>query len=375
MLEKTPGAVVCGHCHTLGADDLCGYCRGPVHRRCLESDRCPVPHPRELRLGMGWRLRDIDEEGRIGRVGHVLGGDQVRELASRTELVPIWPALRHNDLPVINLEPLAVGPSSDRLVRCAATYTLEESTDGTQQTIVYRDPLLALARVSANVVGGVEDLRYLERPSHDLADRLLVTRDGRTALLASASRFDIIDLEQRQPTRVVDLRGEMMFDLAVFGDMDLAVAAVFGRLRCFNLRNGQLRGSIPLEDQDVTAVAVGGAHVAAVTAELDLHVREVSAGPPDSWREALRTDVEARGKVTPGQLALSHDGRLVALRHRRKQVLVINLASGERQLLRGHTDTICFIRFIAGGRTLVTADDDNRVCFWPRSGDRLVSGE
>jgi hypothetical protein len=371
MLEKTPGAVVCGHCHALGADALCAFCRRPVHERCLESDRCPVPHPRELRLGMGWRLRDIDEQGRVGRVTHVLGGEQVRDLATRTEIAPLWPAPRHKDLPVAYLGPLAVGV--DSLVRCAATYTLEETSDGTQIT-VYHDALLAHARV---VSEAVEEVRLLERPVHDLADRLLLTRDGRTALLLSASRFDIIDLTGRETraVRVVDLRGEMVFDLAILGEANLAAAAVFGRLRCFDLGSGQIRGSIPLDDQDVTAVALGGGHVAAATAELDLHVLEVGTGPPERWRRVLRTDIEARGRIAPNQLAASHDGRLVAVRHRRKRVQVINLETGERQVLRGHTDTICHVRFISGGRTLVTADDDNRVRFWPRSGDRLVTGD
>jgi len=368
MLEKTPGAVLCGHCHALGAKDFCRFCRRPVHRACLDSPDCPEPHPRELRLGLGARLRDIDEEGRIGSVGHLLGGEDLRELASRAVIDEVWPAAEHRGLPVGYLEPRAFGPGV--FVRTAATYTLEAGSDG-EPIRVYQHPLLAQTRL----VEG-PDLRLVPRPRLNLdPERLLVTRNGRTAVLVSTSRFDVIDLDAVRPAVVVDLKGELIFDLAISGEMDLAVAAVFGRLRCFRLGDGQLLGAIRLEDGDVTAVALDGGRLAAVTEELRLHVRQVGGGPPDRWAAALHTDVQARGYIRPGQLSLSHDGRLLALRHRRKQVLVIDLERGERQLLRGHTDTVCLVRFIAGGRVLVTADDDNRVRFWPRSGDRIISGD
>jgi len=327
-----------------------------------------VPHPRELRLGLGWRLRDIDEEGHLALVGHVLGGQQVRELASKTVVAEIWPGARHNGRPVAFLSPMAVGP--DMLVRRAATYAVTVDLDGSE-TLVYHDPLVALAPIAS---GQVQELRLVARPRQELAERLLLARDGQTAVLVSASRFDVIDLSGRRPAQIMDLKGEMMFDLAISSEMRLAVAAVFGRLRCFDLDSGQLRGSIRLEDHDVTAVALGGGHVAAVTAELGLHVRRAGTGSPEGWVRTLRTDVDVRGRLAPAELAVSHDGRLVALRHRRKQVLVIDLASGERQLLGGHTDAICFVRFVAGGRLLVTADDDNRVRFWPRLEDRIVTG-
>lgn len=368
MLEKTPGAVLCGHCHALGAEDFCRFCRRPVHRGCLDSPDCPEPHPRELRLGLGARLRDIDEEGRLGRVGHVLGGEDLRELASRALVGEVWPEAEHRGLPVAYLPPVAFGPG---VVVCnAATYTLEEVSDG-QRIRVYHHPLLAQARVTED-----PDLRLVPRPRLDLEpQRLLVTRGGRTAALVSTSRFDVVDLEGRRAAVVVDLKGEVIFDLAISAEMDLAVAAVFGRLRCFRLGDGQLLGALRLEDGDVTSVALGGGRLAAVTEEQRLHVRQVGGGRPDGWASALDTDVEARGHISPGQIALSHDGRLLALRQRRKRVLVINVESGERQTLRGHTDAVCLVRFIAGGRVLVTADDDNRVRFWPRSGDRIVSGD
>jgi hypothetical protein len=371
MLEKSPGAATCGHCHGLGADTLCPYCRHQVHRACLDSERCPVPHPWERRLGTGWRLREIDEEGVIARVGHVLKtllGEEVRELESGAA-VGSWPAMEHRGLPVAYLEPMAVGTGF--LVHRAATYTVEDR-GGDNQVKVYHHPLLAHARLSGVQL---EQLELLPRPADEVdPERLLLDRDGRTAVLAGASRFDILDIRGVRPARVVDLRGEMIIDLAVSSEMGLAVAAMFDRLGFFELESGQSRGSIRL-GEELATVALAGGRVAVVTAEGELGVYEAAAGPPVSWPRLMWSDMGLRGLLAPGQLALSHDGRLVALRHRRKQVVVIDLASDERQVLGGHTDTVCFVRFIAGGRVLVTADDDNRVRFWPRVGERIVSGD
>jgi len=368
MLDKTPGAVACGHCQTLGADDLCRYCRRPVHRGCLESDRCQVPHPWERMLGRGRRLRDIDEDGAIGRVHDPFDGDQVVELGSGTA-VGAWPKMEHEGLPVQLFSEQALGRGV--LVRRAATYTFEDRSDG-DSIVVYHAPLLARARLSA---GRMEQVELVRRPPHGFdPDRLVVARDGRTALV-SASRFDLVDIEGKHPTRVVDLKGEMMLDLAISSELGLAVAAMFGRLGCYDLKSGELRGSIPFAGEEVTAVVLGGGRVAAVTSERRLVVKEVGPGAPDGWPDVLRAEVDFRGRLAPGELALSHDGRLAALRHRRKQAVVVDLAGGGRQVLAGHTDKVIFVRFVAGGRVLVTADDDDRVRFWPRAGDRIVSGD
>jgi len=370
MLEKSPGAATCGHCHGLGADTLCPYCRHQVHRACLDSERCPVPHPWERRLGLGWRLRDIDEEGKLARLGHVLAmkGWEVRELESGEAVGP-WPIMHHRSLPVAYLPPLAVGTGF--LVHRAATFTVEDR-GGDSPVTVYHHYLLAKARLSA---GEVEQPELVPRPPDVFnPERLLLGRDGRTAVLASDSRFDSVDLAGQRPAHVVDLKGEMIIDLAISSEMGLTVAAMFDRLSFYELESGRPRGAIRL-GEELTTVALAGGRVAVVTAEGELGVYEVGAGPPDSWSRLMWTEMGLRGNLAPGQLALSHDGRLVALRHRRKQVIVIDLTSGDRQVLGGHTDTVCFVRFISGGRVLVTADDDNRVRYWPRVGDRIISGD
>ena len=50
----------------------------------------------------------------------------------------------------------------------------------------------------------------------------------------------------------------------------------------------------------------------------------------------------------------------------------MNLDSGGGQLLSSHTDDVVLVRFVDGGRRLITADEDNRVIIWPREAERIV---
>ena len=55
-----------------------------------------------------------------------------------------------------------------------------------------------------------------------------------------------------------------------------------------------------------------------------------------------------------------------------RNVLVYRLRVGARQWLRGHTDEVSLLRFVCGGRMLITADENARVRLWPRRGEKLL---
>lgn len=371
MLEKARGAVACGHCHQLGADTVCPYCRAQVHTACLTSDRCPEPHPVQLRLGTGNRLRGIDESGRYGAVGGVLGsGQRLWELAGRGDVARLpMTRGRHG---VEYRGGWALG--REQVCRAAVTYREERLEATGELHRIYVDSLLLVADLAPD---GMREVRFVERPPQPIGENLYLARDGAWAVWASASQIDIVNLRGARPARNVDLAGQMIHDVDLHTEMELVVVAHFGRVVLFDLR-GLRQGVRTIKaDENVTRVSLGGGRMACVTEEGHVLVTRVQhRQAPRRWETIHQARVKVRGEIGPGEADLSHDGRLLAVRRRRKDVEVIHLDSGERQILEGHTDRVCLVRFIAGGNQLVTADNDNRVFFWPRAveDDRIISG-
>lgn len=48
-------------------------------------------------------------------------------------------------------------------------------------------------------------------------------------------------------------------------------------------------------------------------------------------------------------------------------MLIYRLRTGRKTTLQGHTDDVSLLRFVCGGRVLVSADDDGRVRLWPKN--------
>ncbi len=369
MLDKSQGAVTCAHCQRLGADEQCKYCKRMVHQACLAGEGCPVPHPVELRLGLGKRLRDVDETGRYCTVGPMFGGHaELKDLSAGLSIDA--PAEAFDGVSVMYMSPWRLGREIG--LRAAATFYWREVGDG-QQERVYVDPLLYMARLTPH---GLADERFLPRPAQPLGHRLDVSRDRRWAIWSGDSRLDIIDLEQRIKPRKLDLKGKMTFDVAVSSVMDLAALAQWGRLYFFGLSDGWRVGQLRREDDDFTCVKLAAGKVLYITAGNRYAVHRVDRKVmPDRWERLREGKLKAKGALTSRDASLSPDGRLLAVRRRKKEVLVIDLDQGDEQLLRGHTDTVNLVRFINNGRRLVSSDDDNRVILWPRDEGRIISGE
>ena len=369
MLDKTHGAVTCAHCQTLGADAQCPFCQRMVHKTCLAAEGCPVPHPVELRLGRGKRLRDIDETGRFGVVGFVLGGHS--ELKDLIAGLSIDAPPEHRDgVLVAYLGGWALG--RELCVRAAATYYVQALGDG-QEERVYLDPLLYTAQTSPY---GLQREQFTERSAQPLGHRLRVSRDNRWVIWSGDSRLDVIDLKERLKPRSLDLRGQMIFDLAVSGAMDLVALAQWGQLTFFGLSDGWRIGRLRRQDDDFTWIGLGGGRVAYITAGKRYAVYRVNRRVmPDRWECIAEGKLKIRGAVRSSEASLSPDGRLLAVRRRKREVLVLDLDQGTEQHLGRHTDTVNLVKFINYGRRLVTADDDNRVMIWPREEHRIISGE
>lgn len=325
-----------------------------------------------IRLGTGKRLFEIDDEGRFARVGHVLGGPKPVCLDTGEGVATDGLPHQHGDLPVAYRGPCAFARGS--IFWAATTYRFEEDDRGNPITVDV-DPLLLVARLTPE---GIQDPRLLPRLARQMStDRLFVTRDGRHAVAAAEDAFDIVKTSGIRPaTHVVDMGGQLIHGMDACGEMDLIAVGLFGRVACYDIEEGEKLGELKVEGENVSCVTLGGGRLASLSEDSYLHVVEMDRRRfPRDWSVVLRDRLPITSTIGPSEASLSHDGALLAVRRRRKDVLMLNLNDGTHQLLGGHTDRINFVRFIRGGRQLVTADKDNRVIFWPRSGERFISGE
>ena len=368
MLDKTHGAVTCAHCQTLGADEQCPYCQRVVHKACLAGEGCPVPHPVELRLGRGKRLRDIDETGRFGVVGFMFGGHaELMDLVAGLSIDA--PPEDHDGVLLAYLGGWALG--RELCVRAAATYFLQEV--GEEMERVYLDPLLYTAQPTPH---GLQREGFKARSSQPLGHRLRVSRDNRWAVWSGDSRLDVIELEGRLKPRAVDLKGQMVFDVAVSGAMDMLALAQWGKLTFFGLSDGWRFGRLRRQDDDFTWCGLSGGRAAYITAGNKYAVYRVERKVmPDRWEQVAAGELKVKGALRDCEASLSPDGGLLAVRHRKREVVVLDLEQGTEQHLGRHTDKVNLVKFINNGRRLVTADDDNRVIFWPCEEHRIISGE
>ena len=340
-----------------------------VHGGCLAAEGCPVPHPVELRLGTGKRLRDIDETGRFGAVGQVLGGvAELKDLAAGLSIDA--PPEGHNAHNVAYLGPWALG--RELALRAAATYYTRDIGDSHIER-VYVDALLYRAKATPH---GLQAEAFLRRSNQPLGHRLKVSRDNRWAVWAGDSQLDVVDLESRLKPRKLDLKGQMIFDLAVSGAMDLVAVAQWGQLTFFVPSDGWRLGRLRRQDDDFTWVGLGGGRVAYITSGKRYAVYRVERKVmPDRWERVAEGKLKINGPVRDCEASLSPDGRLLAVRRRKREVLVLDLELGTEQRLGRNTDRVNLVKFINSGRRLVTADDDNRVMIWPVDEGRIISGE
>jgi hypothetical protein len=159
---------------------------------------------------------------------------------------------------------------------------------------------------------------------------------------------------------------------------------VYGRARFYQLSGQRYLGLVHAGGGDVASIEIASGRVALITDAGVCRVLRVDPHlEPDAWSTiyegelALASQISlAYGDAPAGRrrvrASLSGDGELLAVREQRKTLTVIDLSSGKRQSLSGHTDRINLVRFIQGGRVLVTADNDNRVVFWPRAASRMA---
>ncbi|MBW2731360.1 MAG: hypothetical protein JRH20_03145 [Deltaproteobacteria bacterium] len=372
MLDKSHGVVACAHCHVPHADTTCPYCQRLVCKSCLGPVGCSVPHPEELRLGRGRRLLRVDDAARHGQVGYALTRGSEAWRLRHKEVFGLRPHT-YEELPVELRGEAAV--NGGVLVQAAWSYEFFSFANEDHKD--YLTPLLFVADVTEHGLFGV---RFIKRSIVHVAADTRVSEDGKTALLVSASQVDIVDITGERKPRTVDFKGELIQCCALSQQADLFALGIFGRVLVYRLSTARRVGELILEGQDIAAVAVGMGRCVVVDGNKGLHLLEQQRREGEErWVEHGDVREKLAHALRPNELSMSADGRLLAYQHKRKRVLLRTVDEqgvGEPvQELRAHTDRVNLVQFVRRGQMLVSADQDNRVWFWPREGDRLISGE
>jgi len=153
-------------------------------------------------------------------------------------------------------------------------------------------------------------------------------------------------------------------------ELDLVALGSYQRVALFRLGRGKaltvLKGVLR-SDLHWIGLARGRLALQDVTGRLEVFALDARRGGVGQRTLAVRA--ETRGRL---QADLSPDGRLLVCVQQRRPV-VYDLEGSERLELSGHTDDIHLVRFVRGGRLLITADEDNRVICWPRRGGAVVT--
>lgn len=316
-----------------------------------------MPRPVELRLGMGARLREVDPTGRVGLVSTWNGKARVQELSSGEKLGDL---IRWNRRTNVD-ETFAMGGHWPLLVSPRRLMWLESR--GWKH-----EPLLVIKDLGQEL----QEHRLGWKRSRQ-ACLVLVTEDGRRGLVVrSDQKLDVLDLTRLVGMGVLGERRQVIQSCAASSDMGLIAVGGFRKAAFYRLEDLERMGSREAGKGEVDWIGLGGGRAAMFCDDGHLEVVAVEpARPPHKWPEVRRADLG--GGVRP-VADLSPDGQLLVRRVGRRQVEVMNLDSGERQVLSGHTDDVLLIRFVDGGRSLVTADEDNRVIIWPRQDERIVDG-
>lgn len=306
---------------------------------------------------MGGRLRDIDPTGRRGLYTRValslIDLDRGQPLPGNVTLLAagndLWMLLPNDELLWVDFSPLNKHIAQHVFLRVEA--------DGTRKQVA--------------MLPGERELdvwpRALQRSEH-----------GRYALvLRSDEVVDVIDTQRRAFHAALRVPGQVLQTAAVSEAAGLVVAASFGKLFVFGLADGKLRGTRTLPDGDVLWLDCAASIVGVAVEGGGLTLLPIG-GHPRSW-QPLPAGARALGSGISTRVgaALSPDGRLFA-RGRGSVVELWTLQGGVPRLLqtlRVHTDGVHFVRFTADGSRLITADRDNRIVIWPRSGDRVQTLE
>jgi len=362
VFSKTPGVIPCAHCKQRPSQQTCAICTREVCAPCaLAWQSCETKVARETRLGMGWRLTEVDGQGKFGLISHVF--------TKRTRLV--------------DLKQLAY-------VRTAAQLKDTVLLKGGRALQLFNNRNQSATEVmpTFTVVMTVTDMRtgrytqfVLDESSPGVRAWHTTRAETHLWMLTEDETLHIVELDTGRRTLHRGFPKIMVHAVAIDDEVnDLAAVGSYGSVALFGLA-GEFTsyGSVRLADGDVAGLAIAGSTIAVI-------VRASSAGPsvggllqvwsasePRVFRHTSQLVGDDRPRWNEGSaFAISDSGRFIAVGTANDQVTLFDVDSGRAKTLTGHTDNVNLVRFVANDTLLVTADRDNRVILRPFDGDTYL---
>lgn len=357
MADRILGATRCAHCRAAAAERTCPSCTASVCPACAADwTTCSEPVGRELRLGVGRRLVRVGFDGRLALTSGPVRRKRWIDLRKLT-----WAD-----------EELALPP-----VRWFGQERLVDPAPALDGMWLFRRELY----VGQGNSGGWTPCGYdlvdsagalvAHWPDAAPGGAATVEPGGRAAwAIGSDQRLSWFTLVE--PYRCVTSPDVMPGQVVQAADVDLdtkrAVVASWGVLELLRLHGDAWvpAGTVRFDGGDSAWVGLASGRVAAVVDRRRIDTVLVwgvrGSGTPD--KEIVSFDFPD-GLRRVG--AMSPDGRYVAVATLDHRVLLLDLDARTKTELEGHTDDVCYIGFVDGGRQLVTADCDNRVIIRPRT--------
>lgn len=345
-MDKAPGAVCCAHCGDVGAQRVCPGCKSLICVACQGDGGCT---PRQLRLGIGYRLRAVDPQGQTGLVAAAWGRPRLVSLSSGEVLAT-----------GVGLGDWTRQDPRDRwpwLVAPGCLMWPDQVTAPGKLCLAQRD------------VAHAEDylrLRFEGPGSGRVCWVEAVSDGGRYAVLKRRDeRLELLDMDHGQRTGTVSERGQVLHSVALCEALDLLAVGTFGKALFYRLSDLSRLGGRSLGQGELDWVGLAQDRAVMISDDGLLEVTRVDPrSAPRRWERLhlidLEQELEPLADLDPG-------AELLALRVGRKRVAVLELSTGRlSELPPLHTDSVVLVRFVDDGQRLITADDDNRVVIWPR---------
>lgn len=354
MADRLLGATRCAHCRAAAAERTCPSCAASVCPACAADwTTCSEPVGRELRLGVGRRLAWARGDGRVALASGTVRSARFLDLRRIA-----WARLA---APRVKL-PRGLRHTAGR---------------------PFHDDWWMVRR--EEWVGQGNQGGWIHR-GHDLvgSDGAVAAswRTPRLASLAAASSGRYAwALARDQGVHVFALRapyrhsafpdalpGEVLHSIDADLDAQRAVGGTWNALVMYHLTVDVLEPTsrVALDDGDALWVGLARGRIAAVVDRKRVDTLVVWAIDAGGVAVEQIAAVDYADGLQP-RGALSPDGRYVAVATLDHRVLLLDLDARTTTELEGHTDDVCFIGFLDGGRQLITGDCDNRVIIRPRT--------
>ncbi|HTL35378.1 MAG TPA: hypothetical protein VL326_19750 [Kofleriaceae bacterium] len=372
MVARGAGDVGCAHCTQFGATETCQVCKLLVCEKCAADwTTCNEQAARVLRLGMGWRVRDVDPKGRYALVSRALKIPRIVDLrqlrwlgsthlvANAMGMMAKYPPrltsdglLVHADVSWVTNDTVFVGLRYRGMFGAPPDVVLE-NVDG---------PLGGSTCVSAvdDKYAHVTEGQRVVVVEHSQLGPQEAPQAAQTIMHGAFSRDPSFRYraESYEP-----LPRKVVSAIAVDGERDLLASATWREVAIHKMIEGKLERFGYLDtgfDANITVLALTGRWLVYGTAHR-LEVRPISSSG-DIGKVMLRHD----GAVDA--FAVSRDGSYLAIGEGSDLVLH-DLDRDRRVEYAEHSDKISYVRFASDDHVLISGDNDNRVVLRPRTAD------